>query len=83
MKLREEAWDLMKTIVANREQRESKVPKLKQEVKELQVRLSNLRQAGKPRVQFKKSNNNFPTSTDNRPLQRPPTPARNFVFKRK
>ena len=83
--LRKEAWDLMKTITDNREKRESKAPKLKEEKKELQVRLSNLRQAG-PRGQYEKyekPNFKFTTNSDNRPLQLPPTPASKFVFKRK
>ena len=71
------------------EQGEFKVPELRQEKKELQVKLSTLRQAGKPRGQYQKyqkyqkPNFKFTTSSDNRPLQRPPTPASNFVFKRK
>ena len=65
------------------EQGESKAPKLRQEKKELQVRLSSLRQAGKPRGQYEKPNFKFTTSSDNRPLQLPPAPASKFVFKRK
>ena len=68
------------------EQGESKAPKLRQEKKELQVRLSSLRQAGKPRGQYEKyekPNFKFTTNSDNRPLQLPPTPASKFVFKRK
>ena len=68
------------------EQEEFKVPELRQEKKELQVKLSTLRQAGKPRGQYQKyqkPNFKFTTNSDNRPLQRPPTPASNFVFKRK
>ena len=46
-KLIEEAGELMKAIIEKRE--ESKVPTLKQEVKDLKERLSNLHQTGKPR----------------------------------
>ena len=79
-KLIEEAGELMKDIIEKREQ--SKVPTLKQEVKDLQVRLSNLRQTGKPRPS-KPFRNNFTVQSNNLPLQQPPTPASKFFFKRK
>ena len=75
-KLIEEAGELMKAIIEKRE--ESKVPTLKQEVKDLKERLSNLHQTGKPRPR-----NNFTVQSTNLPLQQPPTPASKFVFKRK
>ena len=79
-KLREEAGELMNTLMVIREQRQLKVPKLRQEVRELQVKLSCLLQTVKPRSQF---HNKFTVQRDNRPLLQPPTPASNFYFKRK
>jgi len=79
-KLRQEAGELMKTLMVNREQTEFKVPKLRQEMRELQVKLSTLLQTGKPRSQFY---NKFTVKRDNQPLLQPPTPASNFYFKKK
>ena len=79
-KLREEAGELMKTMMETREQSESKLQAQRQEVRELQVKLSNLRQTGKPRGQRNNQNNTFTVKRGN--LQ-PPTPASNFHFKRK
>ena len=73
-KLRSEAGELMKTMMGIREQTEFKVPQLRQEVRELQVKLSNLLQSEKPRSQFY---NKFSLKRDNRSL-----PASNFYFKK-
>ena len=81
-KLREEAGEQMKIMVVKREQRDSKVPNMKLEVRELQVKLSSLLQTGKPRSQFNAPSNRFTFKTESRPLMQPPTPASNFVFKR-
>ena len=79
-RLREEAGELMNTLMVIREQTQLKVPKLRQEVRELQVKLSCLLQTGKPRSQY---HNKFTFQRDNRPLLQPPTPASSFYFKRK
>jgi len=78
-KLGEEAGELMKTMMVIREQAEFKLPKLRREVRELQVKLSTLLQTEKTRSQFY---NKFTVKRDNRPLPQPPTAASNFYFKR-
>ena len=79
-KLRSEAGELMKTLMVTREQKDFKVPKLRQEVRELQVKLSRLLQMEKPRSKFNKK---FTIKRDNQSLLLPPTPASNFYFKTK
>ena len=79
-KLRSEAGELMKTLMVTREQTDFKVPKLRQEVRELQVKLSNLLQMEKPRSKFNKK---FTIKRDSQSLLLPPTPASNFYFKTK
>ena len=82
-KLWEEAGELMEIMVANREKTKSIIPKLKQEVRELQVKLSCLLQTGNPRTQFNAPGRRFTFKTGSRPPLQPPAPASNFVFKRK
>ena len=77
--LREEAKELMNTLMVIREQSELKLPKLRREVRELQVKLSTLLQNETSRNKFY---NKFTIKRDNRPLLQPPTAASNFYFKR-
>lgn len=77
--LREEAKELMNTLMVIREQSELKLPKLRREVRELQVKLSTLLQNETSRSKFY---NKFTIKRDNRPFLQPPTAASNFYFKR-
>ena len=80
-KLREEAGELMKTMMETREQSESKLQAQRQEVRELQVKLSNLRQTGKQRGQG--NTKNTVKRENPQPVLPLTTPARRFHFKRK
>ena len=83
-KLREEAGELMKTMVENKEQAESKLQAQREEVRELQVKLSNLRQTGKQRGQAGQGNTKNTVKRENpQPVLPLTTPARRFHFKRK